>query len=392
MRGSLHPDASTVTTTDSPSGPLYPALPTRVLDLGFSNSTIKIWVTPPSSLGEYACLSHCWGDHQPLRTLSNNLELFKENIPWDSFPKTFQDAIVFAKSLDFKYLWIDSLCIIQDNSSDWQREAGNMASVYRNSSLTLSATASPNCDHGLFYKYPEPRIHTLSVANTNGIRQEVFVRSRNPHWSDELIDGYKNNPLEHVQDYPLLHRAWAYQERLLSPRVLHFCKTELVWECMERSACQCGSFNPFEKAKKSIASSKKPKVETVVAEESSSLQVWAHIVEEYSGLDLTYASDRLPALAGLAEHMHLDHQGRYLVGLWEDSLARDLLWCCMGSTKETLQTARPSNSTLPTWSWASISDKPWFLPTKDFEQMCNIVQVKCTPVDNSNPRGNVLGW
>ncbi|KAF8849481.1 HET-domain-containing protein, partial [Acephala macrosclerotiorum] len=301
--------------------------PTRVLDLESSNFTVKIWVASPGSFGEYVCLSHCWGDHQPLRTLSNNLELFKENIPWISFPKTFQDAIVFARSLDFKYLWIDSLCIIQDDTGDWQKEAANMASVYKNSSLTLAATGSPNCDSGLFHKYPDPQIHTLTVPDTN--------------------------------DYPLLHRAWAFQERLLSTRVLHFCKTELVWECMETWTCQCGSFYPSQNLKKSIAGHKQPEVDTVVAEESTSLGSWANIVEGYTKLDLTYESDRLPALAGLAEHIHHGHRGRYLAGLWEDSLAKDLVWHRLTWDPDR-DYPRPSNSTLPTWSWASISDRIYY--------------------------------
>jgi len=87
---------------------LSPLLPTRLLDLGDSNSSIKLWETSLGAQGEYACLSHCWGTHQPLRTQIDNMETSKRDcIPWTSIPKTFQDAIAFTRSLKIRFLWID---------------------------------------------------------------------------------------------------------------------------------------------------------------------------------------------------------------------------------------------------------------------------------------------
>lgn len=130
-------------------------LPTRLLDVGDSDHPIRLWESASSAKGEYACLSHCWGSHQLLRTLIGNLEAFKhDGIPWDQLPKTFQEAITFTRSLGLQYLWIDSLCIVQDDISDWNKEAANMAAIYQNSFITLAATDAANSREGLFHYAP----------------------------------------------------------------------------------------------------------------------------------------------------------------------------------------------------------------------------------------------
>lgn len=104
-----------------------------------------------------------------------------------------------------------------------------MASIYRNSLITLAATGSAGCHEGLFHLYWRRESLALTVFTHEGLQCEVLVRPRIKHWRDT-----HTNDVSYVFHtlFPLLRRAWAYQERLLAPRVLHFGKDESVWECI----------------------------------------------------------------------------------------------------------------------------------------------------------------
>lgn len=142
-------------------GPDEPSpLPTRILHLGeTTNETaegngddLQIRLIEPSSdqRERYISLSHSWGCEQPLITTTATLEQHKTGIPLSQLPATFRDAVLICRKLGIHYLWIDSLCIIQDSDVDWQQEASRMASVYRNSYLTVYATASSSPSSGIF--------------------------------------------------------------------------------------------------------------------------------------------------------------------------------------------------------------------------------------------------
>jgi hypothetical protein len=215
-------------------------LPSRVLDLqptwqAASTSSIldiRLYETT-DEMGQYTCLSHCWGGKQSLMTTRENLERFRDRVPWELLPKTFQDAILFTRRLNVRYLWIDSLCIIQHDKEDWQREATKMYSIYQNSYLTIAATKSFNALEGCFSKAPSPyKSHFLEASNAVPNIGKVYAMKALSHWAFE-------NQEESQRELPLLARGWAYQERLLSPRVLHFTPDELVWECMETTCCEC---------------------------------------------------------------------------------------------------------------------------------------------------------
>jgi hypothetical protein len=123
--------------------PIPPFLPTRVLEI---SSKVRL-LEPKNVRARYITLSHRWGNPLAmLRTTKNTLQTFCEEIPWSFLPQTFCDAIEITKGLDFQYLWIDSLCIIQDDPVDWQSESARMSDVYSFSHLNLAATqvADPN--------------------------------------------------------------------------------------------------------------------------------------------------------------------------------------------------------------------------------------------------------
>lgn len=132
--------------------------PTRLLDLGDSQVRIKLVENKSSYLDsiKYACLSHCWGGQKAeCMTTEKTIKENMAGIDWAKIPKTFQDAIIFTRELGLRYLWIDSLCIIQEDNDDWLHEGAMMAKIYSNSTITIGATCASNCNEGL-YREPRP--------------------------------------------------------------------------------------------------------------------------------------------------------------------------------------------------------------------------------------------
>ncbi|KAF2730557.1 HET-domain-containing protein [Polyplosphaeria fusca] len=257
-------------------------LPKRILDIGRESRRVFLIETCPTTIARYACQSYCWGTSHTVTTTSATYEQHRAGTDVASLPRTFQDTIAFARSLDLDYLWIDSMCIIQDSIDDWRQEAAKMAQYYSNAYVTLSATMSTNSAGGLFQESPDA---TLSM---------------------------------HDQTW-IVSRGWIFQERLLSPRVIHFGSTEMYFEC--------NTLSTF---------------------------TWHRIVEAYCKLRITVPSDKLPALAGLADQMrNRRHGAKYLAGLWEDSMLVDLLWSCRPN-REGLA-PKLESWRAPSWSWASVA-------------------------------------
>lgn len=345
-----------------------------MIDVGGSNDAIRLTTPASEALEQYACLSHCWGKSQPLKTVKSNIDSFKRNIPWDRLPQTFQDAVEFVRCLGIPYIWIDSLCIVQDDGEDWAREAANMASIYQNSLVTLAGTKSHSSEQGLFsHDSLLSRARKLEVTDGDGKIHDLYVRLRRPHWEDKIGNDYSH---ARSRLYPLLTRAWCYQERLLSPRFVHFCGTELVWECMEHSMCQCGLFQPRFQLK--LSGSTSFGLPQAPSAHPAEYHNWKEIIQQYSQLEITYDSDRLVALLGLADDAKKYHKGRYLAGMWEDTLIEDMLWYV--SNDPTGQ--RPRLHSPPTWSWASTSAPISFRGVTD--HMCEIVDVDYNPSPGSH--------
>jgi hypothetical protein len=148
--------------------PTETPLPDRVLELYSNQSYVRIKLVETSRSRAYIALSHCWGTTQTVRTLISNIDHFKQNIPFVTLPKTFQDAVTIAKELAVSYLWIDSICIIQDSEDDWMEQFAQMASIYSNAWLTISASASISSQSGCFV--PHPAVYNTPEANRYSLR------------------------------------------------------------------------------------------------------------------------------------------------------------------------------------------------------------------------------
>jgi len=344
-------------------------LPRRVLDLevllGAKDYSLPLLETDGVERGRYVCLSHCWGDSEYLaKTTSLTLERNKDNIPWDTLPRTFQDAIRFTRWLGIRYLWIDSLCIIQDSNEDWLEESAKMVDIYRGAFLTLAATASSSDDGGLFHMHvPADQTRRVFGYSSAGIPYNFYVRPRVSHCIIKRHSTYTETP----KDFPLFDRAWVYQELLLSPRVIHFAEQELTWECMQRIDCECGGSTRYDWLRRDTPH----KMHHSQAFHESYNNVrelharWRTMVGQYSRLSLTLGKDKLPALSGLARQMQRCRPGdQYLAGLWAQTLWEDLLWYAVGKRKSSCSRGG-GEWRAPSWSWASLEKGAEYVYTGD---------------------------
>jgi Heterokaryon incompatibility protein (HET) len=332
-----------------------PPLPTRVLDVGpQKDGMIHLYETNEET-EQYICLSHCWGGHQPLKTEVLTIEARKKGINWDELPRTFQDAVVMTRALGIRYLWIDSLCIVQDDEEDWRRESGKMHIIYQGGYLTLAASSSADPDGGLFRDVPSE--YSLRDWDLNG--QHIRTRRKIPH-------------IDSARDNSLMRRGWVFQERVLSRRVLHFSTAELAWECMEDNDCECGNFyqclgvGNYELAEKR-------RYRPIDKMKGWLMFVWWKIVMDYSRMQLSYEKDIFPALSGVAELQRAVRGSTYHAGLWSDTLIYDLLWRVPKNWDLPIlefqyeRVARPSEWRAPTWSWASVKSAVEYTNLAGFE-------------------------
>lgn len=365
------------------------SLPTRVIDIGCSEEhTLKLHV----SNGEaqpYACLSHCWGKTPLLITVRSNFDAHLAGIPWHSLPRTYQEAITFLRRLRIRYLWIDSLCIIQDDRNDWSTEAAKMPSIYQGAFITVTAAMSPDIADGLFSVTPPHKMACRRVGQLgpDGDAPSVWVREYLTHLGDsERQDGilgrwgiHGPSPSPHMTIYS---RGWCLQERLLSPRVLYFGPDELSWECIEGAACECSGVMTT-RAKPAQFSEQMKLYLSPHALKSYSREdladAWKKVVEHYSCLQLTYDTDIFPAICGLVMQFEPLFGCRYLAGLWEARLLQDLLWS--SHERRAPWPRRPEKWRAPTWSWASVKSPIYY--HQDIvhnENSCVVQDVTCVPV------------
>lgn len=293
---------------------------------------------------EYIALSHCWGSNPTITATKSNWKQLASNIPFESLPPLFQDAVIIVRQLGIRYIWIDSLCIIQDSVRDWETESAKMGGIYENSYVTISATSSGDGDARCLTGRKKPV--RLNYENTNG--KESVLRARKVKDHHPNVD--EDTPAKPIGR--LMTRSWTLQEHVLSTRVLHYTDTELLFECKTSFRCECC---PSRKSypttpaliPKAIARSRKNR--------SAVWDAWHRIVEEYSKRDLTVANDKLPAISGIASKIKAATKSSYLAGVWEQNLASDLLWSTSLDTLPDAHYFALSNYRAPSFSWASLN-------------------------------------
>lgn len=359
-------------------------LPTRFLHLSESNLQPIVALRhaksqTPSSSTKYATLSHCWGKIQPVRLLQDSLEAFQRNIDFTSLPWTFQHAILLCLKLGICYLWIDSLCIIQDSKDDWLAESITMGKVYSQSFLNIAGTSSKDGMGGLF-KNGRVIAAPVILPTWTGVLQGRFYVADYSVWG-RRIDGAVLNS-----------RAWVLQERLLAPRTVHFASDQVWWTCINASHCNEQWPNgcpPPTWSSISLNVLNRPGRDIRTTEWTGS---WMSLVQVYSRTNLTKGSDKLIALSGIAEAVYEAHKTDdmapedYLAGIWRAHAVPMLCWQAptpssrphivnaptashpqMARFKKTVQSLLhktkadvPEDYRAPSWSWASVDGRVGF--------------------------------
>ncbi|CAJ2505602.1 Uu.00g129960.m01.CDS01 [Anthostomella pinea] len=213
-----------------------PRLPKRVLEVTDDASVPgnRLYVCAPEECCAYIALSHCWGDAATVpKTTRATLELYKQTVPDEVLSRTFRDAILITRQLGFKYIWIDALCIVEDDPQDWAAEAVTMAAIYGNASLTIAAASSEDGHSGLFYE--RQRGQERRVPTDPSLNMEFLVRLRVDHEFAQTLVGRPT-----WGSWPLSKRKWCFQERILSRRTVYYTNGEIVWEYMTGVLCECG--------------------------------------------------------------------------------------------------------------------------------------------------------
>ena len=377
--------------------PGFDRLPTRLVDIGWvglfgerkdlrphlwiPNSTIYTPTTYP-----YVTLSHSWAlTGNSIRLTTENAEDWEygENpgeggIPMEGLAQTFIDAMRITRELGYQYIWIDSLCIMQDSPEDWEREAQTMADVYGNSVLTIFASgmgveggqgaSSDTCFsvRNLLELYaPIIMSPSLDDAMLDGVPTEANANTTNPDVRASFYairEKYETSVdamlwgAQHKN--PLLSRGWIVQERLLSPRTIYYGANELYWECRVHAVSEsCPFGTPLMKdvsdsqsiwtanAKSVYQILKSPFPSSVVDTDTNMVNnddsednteyaqhllelaaCWTTLLTYYTATDLTYPSDRLIALAGMVTAIAETKGWSYIHGSWRELWPFDLLW------------------------------------------------------------------
>jgi len=207
-------------------------LPTRILDLELCDGSKDLRLyEAQDKFGSYATLSHSWGTGpKPFRTKLASLDERLCRIRLHDLPRSFQDAVKICRALGLKHLWIDSLCIIQDSEEDWASESSQMARIYKDCLMMIAFSGYENSHQPILC--PRPHVNTCELGdNLKG----VFFQSN-------LRSGLHDDPQSNLgtSPCPLSRRGWAFQERLLAPRTLHYTAEQLIWECTKFSVSESG--------------------------------------------------------------------------------------------------------------------------------------------------------
>jgi hypothetical protein len=375
-------------------------LPTRVLDLftNLGSGRVKLHLSRRGERGDYVALSYCWGKTPQVKTddVKTLNEFTHRGIETGRLPKTLQDAIYCTRQLRIRYLWIDSLCIIQKDSDDKAMEISKMHQIYKSAIVTLSAAIATDCGQGFLQMRDGVRSSLEAfqlpvLLNHDGDTPPLGLIFLCPE--EDL--GYN------VKDFgeePINTRAWTLQESWLSPRLLIYGAGPLKWQCLTKSLTHGNEWpkgvniSAMFYFSNRIQFFKEPTMPQPYMDMSEDefrklvqnrfLRDWKPIVSEFSRRSLSEPDDKLPALSGVAAEFNRLTGDVYLAGLWKGSLPWGLLWHRVPHES----TVQPQKSTYrsPSWSWASTEDpisfeEPLMFPEADTQ--VTVHSASTTPVN-----------
>ncbi|KAK3365347.1 heterokaryon incompatibility protein-domain-containing protein [Lasiosphaeria ovina] len=331
-----------------------------------------------SNIANFAALSYCWGDKHtlelkpPLRLTAATLHNIRSGVQISELPLTLKQAIDICGYLDLEYIWIDALCIIQDNPSDWAREAKKMATVYATSAVTIIAASSTSCHSGF-------------LTTT----RNLFIVNTPPHPPLRLVaqpgrlSGFYSEI--HITSDHIDKRGWTLQEELLSTRYIKFTEDDVQWMCGSGTECICGQPTARDKLR--------PFLTTEYEEiQRQPREEWLSIAAGLANRHFSVATDKLQALSGLARMNESEMQSIYVAGIWKSHMQPEpnststrtaLAWKVkdIGRCYEAY--------VAPSFSWASLDSSIFLYDNVPARSVCDIITVGTTPTSPSDPFGRV---
>lgn len=429
--------------------------PTRLLAVGVDDPVsgedeIRVrLVQGPSCSGDYAALSYCWGPDRDLILTERTEKSLRDGYPLSGFPATLKDAITVTRELGIPYIWIDALCIFQDQErqeakEDWAREAGRMRSVYRGAAITIEAAAATRGRESFLVERQSSKPYCPLPWRSSDNTTTVYLR-----------------PLVDITDNQLLGtriftRGWTLQERVLAPRTLSFGRQQMSFECANGFVDETGRSSQLPRATELYLSKdsmlqlrrdrslwacwvrslshtlRLPPVVSLISAYnigwttqgaidvpggywSTYYGYWRGMIEQFTERQLTNSADRLPALSGLADEFRRTTGDTYLCGHWRGELITSLAWrvndlydpkgeyahypgiptsnFVNGPYPDSIKP--PDHYAAPSWSWASVQGRVYFwlmsyqLRDRKVKELARVKSVHVTPKHSSDPFGSV---
>lgn len=345
----------------------YP--PQRLLEI--TQDGLRVRLVHDSGITRYAALTYCWGGTQPYQTTLDKLALYSDRVPIERLHATIKDAIRATYSLGVQYLWVDALCIIQDDSKDLQQQLSQMHRIYRGATITIVAAAAERSTQGFLYNREGWRPSLLRCRIGEGEPFEVSA-SRHRYNSGE-------------EDVPIYGRGWVLQELRLSTRALLYCTRTMQFFCLESQRDDRGNERDGVRGNWCLNPGCRD------FDMTPHPHAWARLIEQYSHLTLGQWTDKLPALGALAA----TYAERYAVtgyraGLWAEHFLWQLLWI---PSQDYPPRERTPAYTGPTWSWCSLIGgkiEPSRQLPEQYEFTAALKDVRTELLTAINPYGEVV--
>jgi len=377
-------------------------MPTRLIEITSTPETIGMRLRKTEEVGRvpFAALSYCWGgEDQPMKCLSSNIVSYGTAIPFEKQPQTIKDAAKVCQGMGLQYLWIDALCIIQDDSNDKSVEIAKMTSIYGSATVTIAAARSSSANEGfLGERFP-------------GLREGVIVPYRCFDGELSPITLIKiGDRFESVE--PIDERGWTLQERLLSSRIIEFGSRQTRWICPETRSSEFSLEGFTDGWRRNVNFSNKRKTEildldTIRAIKSTidfygrprtskfkeylnAMEHWEKICETFTERALTVSSDRALAISGIAQIFAELSGDQYIAGLWKSCFHSGLLWKIEHSHLSPRNIPRPPTYQGPSWSWLSVNGPVNFgKALRPSECAAEILSCETEPAIDTAPYGIV---
>ena len=374
-------------------------LPSRLIDVGDDDSGISPHLVITDyrlrrRSPRYVALSYCWGS---AADSSTQFKTEKVSFPdrmagfaTSSMTKVMQDAVATTKALSIRYLWIDAVCIIQDDHADWERESSTMRDVYEHAYVTICTVVSPSCHSGFLERKPPAITVPFQSSISPTIKGSFALRTGGLAIPGPYIDhGVDFTFRESEKDGRWAQRAWTFQESMLSMRKLYFGSFQLTFSCPKHTTSDTGLFH--------LNGDNEHGVIPFPTHPQSRHEAWHEVVARFANRDLAYETVRLPAFSGLAKVMGLGPE-QYHAGHWKPYLAVSLCWLRdinakipPPATKDRIlrHGAMAGTYGAPSWSWA-VRRQAIFVLGSVFDCRKEVKSITaCTKVQGSDPFGRV---